>query len=114
MWVSKLLGFDFDVKYKPGNENGATDALSRRLQFSALSSVQVQEWVGLEEEIQGNGKLKGIVEHILSHEEAHRGYHLKQGRLYYQGRLVIPKTSPRIERILREYHDSPIGGHSGF
>lgn len=113
-WISKLMGFDFDVKYKPGRENGVADALSRKLQYSALSLVQIQEWEGLEEEVQADPKLKGIVQDILAQTDSQPGYSLKKGRLYYQNRLVLPKDSPRIPKILTEFHDSALGGHSGY
>jgi len=43
-WVSKLFGYDFSVKYQPGKQNVAADALSRRdeevLAVHALSVPQ--------------------------------------------------------------------------
>jgi hypothetical protein len=29
-WISKLIGYDFQVQYKPGTSNTVPDALSRR------------------------------------------------------------------------------------
>lgn len=113
-WISKLLGFDFEIKYKPGTENKAADALSRKLQFSTLSTVQFFEWDDLEEEISKDEKLRKIVQDLLVDSEAYKGYTLNKGRLYYKDRLVIPKDSQKIPLILKEFHDVAWGGHSGY
>lgn len=110
-WVSKLMGHDCDIKYKPGIENRAADAISRQLQYSALSTVQCLEWDGLKEEVQADERLKWIIQDLLSNEDAHKGYHLKR---VLQRKVSLPKDSPRVPMILREFHDSAIGGHSGF
>ncbi|KAI5436327.1 hypothetical protein KIW84_022705 [Lathyrus oleraceus] len=113
-WLSKLIGYDFEVKYKPGKENSAADSFSRQMQYSHITTVQSEAWNGLEEEVQRDEKLKGIVQALLADPLSQKGFQLKGGRLYYEGRIVVPKGSPRISWILNEFHDTAVGGHSGY
>ena len=44
-WVSKLFGYDFAVEYRPGKQNVAADALSRRDEESlAVHAISVPQF----------------------------------------------------------------------
>lgn len=95
-WISKLMGYDLDIKYKPRKENGAADALSRQMQYATITTVHCEIWEGLEEEIQEDEKMRRIVQDLLGDSTSHIGYQLKKGRLYKEDGIVVPKKSPRI------------------
>ncbi|KHN35640.1 hypothetical protein glysoja_019389, partial [Glycine soja] len=113
-WIAKLIGYDFEVKYKPGKENNAADALSRQMTYATITTVQCEVWEGLEDEVQNDEKLKVLVQALVGDPLSHPGYQLKGGRLYHEGRVVIPKNSPRIAWLLHEFHATAVGGHSGY
>ena len=102
------------VKCNPGKENSVADALSRRLQFSAVSTVQFFEWDGVEDELKADDKMKKVLQELVEDPDYHSGFQLKLGRLLYKGRMVLAKWSARISMLLREFHDFVSGGHSGF
>ncbi|XP_028552250.1 uncharacterized protein LOC114580023 [Dendrobium catenatum] len=114
-WLAKLLGYEFEIQYKPGVQNKAADALSRVncSQLLALSVPQWVDWGELVKENQQAEELEGIRATIQKGEGGVKGYHLENSLLLYKWRLVLHRESAFIPILLREYHDSSIGGHSG-
>ncbi|XP_054783927.1 uncharacterized protein LOC129290886 [Prosopis cineraria] len=111
------MGFKFEIVYKPGKENRAADTLSRQdeslelMGFSLWQYDDVEEW---EREVLADLKLSKILQQLITDKEGVEGYSVIHGCLHYKERLVLPKESTRIPLLLKEYHDSPMGGHSGY
>ncbi|KAL0535770.1 hypothetical protein IC582_024695 [Cucumis melo] len=116
-WLSKLLGYSFEVGYKPGLENKAADALSRRPPDIQLNSISIPYWMDLEtikEEVEKDEKLKKIVASLNEVDEDQTSkFTIKNSLLHYKNRLVISKASSLIPAIMNTFHDSVVG-HFGF
>ena len=113
-WASKLIGFDFEIQYKPGKNNSAADALSRRITFATMTVLKCHELETWAEEVHKDDRLNGIIKDLLVDSTSHPGYQLKGDRLFFKGKLVLPRSSSHIPVLLAEFHSSPMGGHSGF
>ncbi|KAI0497126.1 hypothetical protein KFK09_023454 [Dendrobium nobile] len=115
-WLSKLLGYDFEIQYRPGGENKAADALSRclgELQTVGVSVPLMLDWAAIKVESSKDEGLEKIRADLLREGDSHPGYSVEGDRLLYQGRFVMPRTSIHIPNILQEFHGSAVGGHSG-
>lgn len=113
-WMGKLVGYDYEITYKPGTANAAADALSRRAHSPSLNVVSVQHTT-VWEELRQLAKSDPYLITIGKQAEAAPGkpYAWRNGLLCFNNRVVIPPGSSLITDLMREYHNSLIGGHSG-
>lgn len=116
-WVAKLLGYSFDIQFKPGRANLVADALSRKtvgeVELGALLSIPEVKWEQLSTEIRADPFLKQVVTDLQDDPTRHEGFIMAGDRLLYKGRTVIPQSSSLKAMLLGEYHSSPTGGHAG-
>ena len=119
-WLAKLLGYNFEIIYKPGKENRGAYALSRsRDEMELNNMIYFPVWLHWQEinaEVHADEKWRKIIEEVKKGqgEKINAGYVYKQGVLYYKNRLVIPEKLAWIPKFLEEFHATPQGVHSGF
>ncbi|TYK19390.1 Transposon Ty3-I Gag-Pol polyprotein [Cucumis melo var. makuwa] len=87
-WIAKLLGYSFEVIYKPSLENKAADALSRvppvmHLQLTAPALIDLKI---IKEEVEKDDHLSQIIKRIKEGEEVQK-YTLQHDMLQYKGRI---------------------------
>ncbi|CAJ2656973.1 unnamed protein product [Trifolium pratense] len=117
-WLAKLLGYQFEVKYKPGTENRAADALSRCFDVGEMNTIiSFPLWSDkqqLLEELAQDSYIQKLVQEVQQSPSSKHGFHIKQGALLYHDRLVISPNSSSIPWLFEEFHNTPSGGHSWF
>lgn len=117
LWLSKLMGFSFEIHYKQGRENLAADALFRVSGSELLYITLSQAHQGFYESIQGLWKFDPMLLKLISDLQANPHSHPKftyiNDELRRCGKLVIGNDSSVKLHILKWMHDSAIGGHSG-
>lgn len=58
-------------------------------------------------------ELQKILTDLAEDPNSHPHYQLIQNKLFFHGKLVIPTTSSLIPILLKEFHSTVVGGHSG-
>lgn len=83
------------------------------LQLAAISTATWVDRTALLEEISKDPVLSQLRSTLDQGQGQQGGFTVNQGRLLYNGRLVIPHTSHVVEKLLHEYHHTALGGHNG-
>ncbi|KAD6453740.1 hypothetical protein E3N88_08446 [Mikania micrantha] len=117
-WVAKLLGYNFEIQYKPGKSNKAADALSRRDEMGACFTLNLGPiWVQgsqLIAESKVDPVLQKLGQDCQLFPDKHPGFVMKNDVLFYHNRLVISGKSKFLPALLHEFHTTYTGGHSGY
>ena len=116
-WLTKLLGYDFEILYQPGLQNKAADALSRieqPVEMKNMSTTGIVNMEVVEKEVELDEELKAIIEELKQNPDEPSKFQWVNGNLWYKKRIVLSKESTLIPTLLHTFHDSILGGHSGF
>lgn len=113
-WLSKLVGFDFQIIYRPGKLNQAA-MLSHELVrlFFTISVRGYDLECELKELNQTHPELLALQQSIQSSSTTSLGFQFRNSLLFFWGRLVIPVDSSLRHKLLHEFHGTIVGGHAG-
>lgn len=120
-WITKLLGFDFLVEYKKGQENRVVDALSWQFEeslgevFGSLFLIYfptVNWLIELKQSYANDSMLQKLLKKVNKGQSSSR-FSIKEELLFYKGRLYVPKNLHFINKLLHLLHSHPKGCHSG-
>lgn len=124
-WLSKLLEFDFEIRYKTGASNRVADALSRvpaklsrvpaaTLLAIHLSMVGSDMWQQVCDSWKEDTGLQQIIRGKEHDPSSHPHYSWKNQQLRRNGKLVVGVKGDLRTRLIAWHHSSAQGGHSGI
>lgn len=119
-YICKLMGFNFDIEYKPGATNIVADALSRMYSeddletttFMSLSRLISGLLESIKEEHQTLEEVSALIQR-LHQGEVLEGFRVQEGLLIYHDRYYVGLQSKLKLPLLQEFHDTKSDGNCG-
>jgi hypothetical protein len=115
---TKLLGLQYKILYKKGIVNSAVDSLSRRPhEYSKLYHISSSSPQWLLENMDGyqqDHHAQQLLSELAMTASPAGHYKLQNGVIKYKSRFWLGANSNLQRKVISAFHDSPMGGHSGF
>lgn len=111
----KLMDLNYQIQYKKGVNNTATDALSRCEEGEQLAAVSecTPAWIQkLQEAYTDHPEDKQLFTALSVIGKDEKGFSLQDGVICFKGRVWIGHTLAQ-QHVMEAVHNSGIGGHSG-
>ena len=117
-WVSKLMGYDYEITYKKCTDNLMAGALSRtfddHVSLSTIS-MHIPNWLQYVHQCYLNdSSLSAIIQQWSNNPSDVPHYSWDGSSLRYKGHLVLPHSIDLQQDIFYELHASPSARHSRF
>jgi hypothetical protein len=118
-WVTKILGYDFEIIYKKGKQNVVAYALSRKDEYveaflCAISIIQLDWIIEARDKWKNDEKVLTLIQRLQQDSSASDTFTWKNDSLFYKDHLYLCKNLQLKQKVLLELHTSPVGGHLGF
>lgn len=109
---------NYQIQYKQGCANSSDDALSRRppdpSQLFLVSGAQPSWLSDIANSYAGDTKAQVILQQLVVAPGSKPNFTLINGLLRYKSCIWLGQDPALHLRIFSAFHDSPLGGHSGF
>ena len=136
-WMDLLHHYNYLISYRPGNKNGAADALSRRAelapenekeeqtgilfrpeQFKEMAGLTTEEYqecviAAIQEGLMSEQQIREEIRKHVNHDTLPTDVIIQDGLPYHRDQIYVPEHPEIKEHLLQLYHDSPIAGHLG-
>ncbi|QRW23612.1 Retrotransposable element Tf2 protein [Rhizoctonia solani] len=129
-WANFLVDYNFQIIYRPGAQNKKANILSQRYNLVPLeggvenqvllkpelfiASITLDQEINdlIGKAIYEDNRLKEIL-HKLQGKEKVTDWELKEGLLWHQGKIFVPKDDTIRNLILESRHNALAAGHPG-
>jgi hypothetical protein len=113
-WVTKLLGYDYEIQYKKGTKNRAADALSRQPDTAELVAYSSSTFLFLDElrhACTSDPDILRLLQEVMDDPERLPELENRGSLLLDRGCIQVPANDGLWQKLLEHFHQTPEASH---